>query len=243
MLLVVTGSILFILFRASSTDGNYGPSSFPGRWSVSDHRNAALAVAKKIYVLSLPRRTDRRQEMGRLRKALGLRWRYIDALDMNNQLVGNIMDSVRAIRATRSGPFTWPTDIPPLNERLSAWSPGFLSLSVKTPASRPPVPMLRATKNNSVAAYEPNLPEYMILTPARIACWYTHVSVMEVVANDQSLKDDDAVIILEDDIDMERDIHARLKHVWAYLPKEWDMVHLGMFILADVVRCVHCLAD
>ena len=226
--LVLSGSILFILFQASFTDGNHGLSSLPVLSGFEAERNASLGVAKKIYVLSLPRRTDRRQEMDKLRKALGLRWRYISALDMNDQLVGRIMDSVRAIRATSSGLFSWPVDIPSPNERLSAWSPAFLSLSVKTPSSRPSEPMLCATKNNSVAAYEPNLPEYAILTPARIACWYTHLSVMETVANDKSLKDDDAVIILEDDVDMERDIHARLRHVWTYLPKEWDIVFLGM---------------
>jgi len=33
--------------------------------------------------------------------------------------------------------------------------------------------------------------------------------------------------VLEDDVDMERDIHARLKQVWSYLPKDWDVVFLG----------------
>jgi hypothetical protein len=165
--------------------------------------------------------------MEKLKRALGLQWKYVDALDIKDQLIGKIVDSVRAIRATFSDPFTWP-DMPPLNERLSMWSPGFLSLSAKLPAIHPSESMLCATKNNTVAHYEPNLPEFLILTPARIACWYSHMSVIQTVANDKSLKDDDAVIVLEDDVDMEWDIHARLRHAWTYLPKDWDIVYLGM---------------
>lgn len=226
ILLIVTASIVFLLFQASFQNGNYQLSSL-ARLSGLDP-NATLGVAEKIYVLSLPRRTDRRREMEKLKKALGLRWKYINALDMKTELVEKILDSVRAIRATNNEPFIWPADTPPPDEDLSKWSPGYPLLLTKVPSSRPPEPMLCATNNNSVKFYEPGLPEFLILTPARVACWYSHLSVIQTVANDKSLKDNDTVIVLEDDVDMERDIHARLKHVWTYLPNEWDIVYLGM---------------
>jgi GR25 family glycosyltransferase involved in LPS biosynthesis len=231
ILLIVVGFTLFFLFQVNSPiDGDYS-FSWPGLGGlqvVDQDRNATLGVAK-IYVLSLPNRSDRREDMDRLKKALGLRWGYVDAMDMKNQLVERIMNSVRAIRAKDSGSFIWPADMPPPNEHINPWNPEFLALSSKIPSSHPVPddPMLCATNNNSVASDEPDPPEFRILTPARIACWYSHLSVIETVANDKSLKQDDAVIVLEDDVDMERDIHARLSHVRSYLPEEWDMLYLG----------------
>jgi GR25 family glycosyltransferase involved in LPS biosynthesis len=116
--------------------------------------------------------------------------------------------------------------MPPSNAYINPWSPEF-SLSAKLSDNNQSEPMLCATKNDTVAPYEPNLPEFLIITPSRIACWYSHLSVIEKVANDGSLKDDDAVIVLEDDVDMEWNIHERLRHVWTYLPKDWDIVYLG----------------
>ncbi|KZT64019.1 hypothetical protein DAEQUDRAFT_733160 [Daedalea quercina L-15889] len=38
---------------------------------------------------------------------------------------------------------------------------------------------------------------------------------------------DEVSVILEDDVDMERDIHDRLREVWRSLPDDWDIVFLG----------------
>jgi GR25 family glycosyltransferase involved in LPS biosynthesis len=170
--------------------------------------------------------------MERLKGALGLQWTYVDAMNMKNKLVGRLLSAVRIIRTTETGPFTWPAVMPPSNQYIKPWSTEFFSPSAKiitSPLSETEPPLC-ATENNTVAAYEPNLPEFLLITPARIACWYSQISVIEKIANDRSLKNDDVVIVLEDDIDMERDIHARLKHLWNYLPKEWDIVYLGMRI-------------
>src|ERR1700733_10410746 len=95
--LVLAGYTLYILVQASFSEGPYSFSSLPGlsglRLSDPD-RNATLGVAKQLYVLSLPHRMDRRNEMEKLKKALGLKWKYIDALNMTNSMVGRIMDSV-----------------------------------------------------------------------------------------------------------------------------------------------------
>jgi hypothetical protein len=177
--------------------------------------------------------------MEKLKEALELRWTYVDAMNMKNKLVGSILDAVKSIRTTNSDPFTWPAVMPPPNEYIKPWSNEFFSpLAAKVPTSRlsETETPLCATENNTVAPYEPNLPEFLLITPARIACWYSHLSVIEKVANDRTLKGDDVVIVLEDDVDMERDIHARLRHVWTYLPKEWDIVYLGTRISC---ACTH----
>jgi len=87
--------------------------------------------------------------------------------------------------------------------------------------------MACATQNNSIEPYQPDLPAHKILTASRVACWYSHVSVIVTIANDNTLLANDAVIVLEDDVNMERDIHERLRHVWRFLPADWDIVYLG----------------
>jgi hypothetical protein len=62
----------------------------------------------------------------------------VDAMDMKNQLVERIMNSVRMIRAKDSGSFFWPADIPPPNEHINPWSLGFLASSSEAPTSHPP---------------------------------------------------------------------------------------------------------
>lgn len=233
IILIIAGSVCFLLLLHSRIlDRNYSLSALPfisGLRSepASDYDTLTLGVAKKIYVLSLPHRADRRQEMDKLKEALGLRWRYIGALDSKAQVVEKILDTVRAVRATDDGLFTWPEEMPPVNEHINLWSPGFLSLSAKFPHDSQADPLVSATQNNSFLPFGPNLPEYLILTAARIACWYSHLSVIENVANDESLKANDTVLVLEDDVDMELDIQARLEHLWTFLPKQWDIVYLG----------------
>ncbi|GLB36768.1 hypothetical protein LshimejAT787_0310550 [Lyophyllum shimeji] len=199
------------------------------------HRNQTLGVASKIYVLSLPMRDDRRQDMEHLRKTLDLHWSYIEAIDAENPIVETIMNSVRLIRETypATSSFTWPDDLPPPDKPMDPWSPGFLSptRSVDGQATAHK-PMPCATQNNSIVPYTPDLPEHKILTASRVACWYSHISVISTIANDDTLRGDDAVIVLEDDVDMERDISHRLRRVWSSLPAGWDIVYLG-----------HCWSD
>jgi len=203
-------------------------------WKIlSTDDNATLGVMKKIYVIHLPNRTDRRDEMEQLRRALGLRWTYVEAMPADHRLVGKIMACVSAIRTTmstnaRDTSFVWPEEDPSPGERISPWDPRFLAMMSKIPAWRNfDIPLLKASENYTPAACDHNTPDWLFPMQSEIACWYSHVSVIERIANDASLRDNDAALILEDDVDMERDIHARLKHVWAYLPEEWDIVFLG----------------
>ena len=91
-------------------------------------------------------------------------------------------------------------------------------------------PLTCATQNNTTGQpYATSLPTYMLLTAAKIACWNSHVQLIREIAAhavDHS-PCGDAVLVLEDDIDMEKDIRERLHAVWTALPAEWDVVFLG----------------
>lgn len=247
--LMCAGTVIFLVSQISFSNGRYRIHSWPSstklETSIRD-QNGMLGVAARLYVLSLPSRSDRREDMEELRQILGLRWTYMDAMDTKNVMIQKIMDAVQSLRETNSGqsPFTWPDDIDlfPASQHIGPWSPGFFSAPTSSPSGRLiSQPMLCATKNNSIKPYEPDIPEYLILTPARIACWYSHLSLIEMVANDNTLKEDNTVIILEDDIDMERDIGQRLKHVWTFLPHDWDIVFLGAYCYTPQ-SCIHIIS-
>src|SRR5713101_7655894 len=59
--------------------------------------NNPLDVVSKIYVISLPRRTDRRLQMDRLRDVLHLDWTYRDACEANASVVTTILRQVRVL--------------------------------------------------------------------------------------------------------------------------------------------------
>ncbi|KAF5385641.1 hypothetical protein D9757_005489 [Collybiopsis confluens] len=96
-----------------------------------------------------------------------------------------------------------------------------------------------ATRDFTLAPYSPYLPYHRILTPARVAVWNSHLNLLKRivgeghVAGSASLnRERHITIVLEDDIDMERDIRRRLRQVWKFLPEDWDIVFLG-----------HCWSD
>ncbi|KAH9947372.1 hypothetical protein B0H21DRAFT_692117 [Amylocystis lapponica] len=230
--------------------------------SVSDtHRHDTLGIASEIYVVSLPNRADRRATMERLRLALGLRWTYVSATRFDNPVVTNIMNHVRAGTA-QDGRFTWPDDIDllsrsrvplgfsdsdiwatsaPAGNTLLTASLHFENLDLTLPddSFAPALaPLTCATRDfASGAPYTPSLPAYMLLTPAKVACWYSHLEVIRHIADGGRghrgrgwpgvRERDDVAVVLEDDIDMEHDIAARLSGIWGSLPDEWDIVFLG----------------
>ncbi|ESK85520.1 hypothetical protein Moror_10082 [Moniliophthora roreri MCA 2997] len=69
----------------------------------------------------------------------------------------------------------------------------------------------------------------MFISPARAACWDSHLRVIQSVLDSSSNTSTswDITFILEDDIDMELDIRRRLRPLWERLPVDWDIVFLG----------------
>ncbi|KAJ7449465.1 hypothetical protein B0H11DRAFT_1743605 [Mycena galericulata] len=206
---------------------NFNLASSPGQ------RRAVLPIPSRTYVISLPGRKDRQQQMERLRNLLALQWSYVMAEDSKSAQVSAIMSQVRSIRQEmlkRNGyepnttarlPFEWPEpgtsvpavpfeEIPPLlDSRLVSFDSA---------------PLICATENFTLTPYSPGLPKYRTLSRSRIACWHSHLSVIRRAADHVGPK---ASLILEDDVDMEEDVKERLLSVWGSLPPDWDIVFLG----------------
>ncbi|EMD41462.1 hypothetical protein CERSUDRAFT_90028 [Gelatoporia subvermispora B] len=266
-----------------------------------------LGIASRIYVVSLPRRTDRRVAMERLRQTLDVNWTYVDAVHSDDTAVGNIIEHVRNLREeleassvtgsaddiehvliSEDAEETWPSqelhwlsdpeleslvlsNSPPGTSESDDWSlpvpdaeneslpdtgSPYYDLSGDDPSiyTEPPDdenirssentrhPLTCAIRNYVTGrSWVPSTPAYMILSPAKVACWFSHLQVLRLIADDtaspatwnntdnqsKETQNDDVTIILEDDIDMERDIEERLKTVWSALPPQWDIVFLG----------------
>jgi hypothetical protein len=186
--------------------------------------------------------------METLRRALGLQWTYVDGLQSTNELTQKIWEWVLRVRdgepeilsdddpsydhpSPSSIAFSWPDHIDQL--ALSFVPIDFWSDTVwSTPAAvfnpTPYQPTGCAMHNYHILPFNAELPEHLVLTRARIACWYSHISVIHSIANNKEKDLDGAYIILEDDIDMEKDIVQRLEGLWGSLPQDWDMVFLGL---------------
>lgn len=228
--------------------------------------NRSLNVVSKIYVISLPRRTDRRLHMDRLRDALHLNWTYRDACEANSSVVTTILRQVHVLRgqlAPQPKPgdarmphviisaFDWPHDLedticsretlqpsgadlwtlPSSHGSSDAAVPAEIadpyaftrSPSVQASAVSDPPPLACTSGNDVSAASPPNLPLHRRLTAAKVACWYSHLQTIREIANGK----DEAVLVLEDDIDIERDIKMRFQALLGALPNDWDIVYLG----------------
>lgn len=240
--------------------------------SGSESRSDTLGIASRIFVVSLSRRVDRREQMEILRNSLGARWIYVDAVESQSLSIQRIMDRVRMLRegsitrkpggkilivgtvvpVASSGTFRWPENIDALSSSTQAldfagselWRLSLPTdatktdplttsdLDAKMPASfimtDPPT---CATNDNNIPLFVRGLPEFKILTLAKIACWSSHLSVIRRIVDGSVMTDaaseGDVSVILEDDIDMEWDIQERLAGVWTALPGGWDVVFLG----------------
>ncbi|KAF8174137.1 hypothetical protein K438DRAFT_1849467 [Mycena galopus ATCC 62051] len=198
-------STIYTLAGFSFAPVSFTLGSSPDRRRAGD--SEVLPVPSRTYVISLPRRTDRYQDMERLRTRLGLRWTYTVAEDSQSPWVDGIMSQVQ-YRPTAFGETPAPVPV-----SASDFKP----------------PLTCATENFTLSPYSPRLPEYKILSRSRIACWHSHLSATQGASTHER---DKAVLILEDDVDMEADIKERLSSIWSLLPSDWDIVFLG-----------HCLSN
>ncbi|KAK0207869.1 hypothetical protein DFS33DRAFT_1253176 [Desarmillaria ectypa] len=196
----------------------------------------------KIFVVSLPRRHDRRAQMERLRSFLGLQWTYWDAVEAEDERISTILDKVYSIRSEAANlsidtiserirlPFRWPSNVDTLarsNLSLAAAEALFWTLPSSSSLARQDtsrLPLTCAIADFTILPYDADLLEHKILNAPRVACWESHLSVIKEIAK---LEKDTFGVILEDDVDLEKDIRNRLNRVWTYLPDDWDMVYLG----------------
>ena len=200
-----------------------------------------------IYVISLADRQDRREQMEFLRTIQDLTWTIIDAIPGNATLVKRILDWVVLHRAESKKigtlGFRWPEEIntlsvshEPLKQSGSdTWARTLPSSKPKSGKSSPSTysSLPCAIEDDSIPIFTNATPEWMVLSPAKVACWHSHISAIRRFIERHDSHDhrrgDDVAIILEDDIDMEKDISARLSQVWTFLPAGWDIVFLGKY--------------
>ncbi|KAI0782186.1 hypothetical protein C8Q75DRAFT_801274 [Abortiporus biennis] len=215
-----------------------------------------LGVFSRIFVLSLPNREDRRTDMDRLFNALSLNWTYVNSTTAESQNIQTIMEEVRWKR--RMGheepqhEFSWNfddkeaidgiqdtgLDVVPSNSVARSRRQSRINQELNFTHSTLE-PLTCATGNHTTGPlFDVSLPSYMILSAPKIACWYSHLKVIETIAFDghtpgnNAIQDNSVSLVLEDDIDMELDIEERLRSLWHLLPDGWDMVYLG-----------HCWSD
>lgn len=252
--------------------------SFSTRTSETD-RSKLLGFADKIYVVSLPRRLDRREQIERLSVALDFTFEYLDAVELDTFATESVLDHVmdqREITQRNNSTFAWPKDMDnaarartPLGlDGADLWlSDGFVRQfpgdttrerrRIRKPRLNPTTEkhasLTCSTENNAVIPWTPGLPDYKLLTPGKLSCWYSHLLAVRSAANPGHSADDSrtladglgrpnrgqtdsspgstiTTLILEDDIDMEHDIHQTIKMLWPSLPVSWDIVFLGAFM-------------
>ena len=70
-----------------------------------------------------------------------------------------------------------------------------------------------------------------------VACWYSHLRlIFEAAQRTRNVEigarpwdgKEGVAIVFEDDVDVEWDLRERLEKMWVDLPRDWDIVFLGM---------------
>lgn len=205
-----------------------------------------LAIANEIFVISLPRRLDRRRTIIKLGRFMHLNFDIVNATNADHPDIQRIMRRVRrerqkeaAMDGSSKGAFRepmGPQDLLPYGSdfwTIDASHPLSSDLVDPLPPDDPldpdadhPIPCTRGSP-----FYRPSRPltkesKMTTLSPPMVACWNSHLQVIRRIAE---RPDYQVSIILEDDVDFEWDIEERLKAMWADLPTDWDVVMLGMY--------------
>ena len=234
-----------VIFQHSNAkNASLSEVTMPNSLKTRPQHGIGIADAQ-LYVISLSDRQDRREQMEFLRTIQDLTWTVIDAVPGNATLVSRILDWVAVHRAESNGVlgFRWPEEInafsvshEPLKQSGSdAWAETSPSSKPKSgkfgPSTYSSLPC--AIEDDSIPTFTNGTPEWMVLSSAKVACWHSHISAIRRFVEGHDSQDhrreDDVAIILEDDIDMEKDISTRLSQVWTFLPAGWDIVFLGKY--------------
>lgn len=176
--------------------------------------------------------------MESLSKALQLEWSYFDALDKDDVVVDRILLSVTKQRTNTSTDFKWPKTLEDI-QHVSFFA-DTVADNISTSSNSTPEPLVCATGDNHIPLYanESSIPFHMRLSKGMLACWYSHMRLLiDIVKRVDHIRDaawdgrEGISVVFEDDIDIEWDFKERLENVWAGLPRDWDIVMLGMIIL------------
>lgn len=211
------------------------------------------SIASDIFVVSLPRRQDRRSTMKRTALALNLQFQFVDAIDARHPDITRILARVRQRHwlqhlnpkvATRGsfndanninasqywGSDTWTLD--PSNPLSADVLDPLAPEDLLDPDDDFPIPCARGNPFNPKQATSYNtatatLRASNILSRAIVACWHSHVQVIRRIALASVSSPQQAFIVFEDDVDLEWDFNDRLRVMWPSLPPSWELVMLG----------------
>ncbi|KAF8545942.1 hypothetical protein OG21DRAFT_1491746 [Imleria badia] len=183
---------------------------------ITQHSPNATNASSSLSNVTIPNSPQIRPHLGiallraESKKAVtpGFRWpEEINALSISHEPLKN------------SGADTWAETLP--SSKLEPDEVG--------PSTYSSLPC--AIEDESIPTFTNGTPEWMVLSPAKVACWHSHISAIRRFVQGHDSQDhrreDNVAIILKDDIDMEKDISTQLSQVWASLPAGWDIVFLG----------------
>ncbi|KAK7464308.1 hypothetical protein VKT23_006476 [Stygiomarasmius scandens] len=214
----------------------------------------AWGFVHKTYVISLPHRDDRRVDIDNLMSHFQVsNWVYHDGTYANTPFIQDTMRHVQALRASAEYttetiylPFEWPEDSEETYVSNETIITGPVSLSGaelwKADSVRdvqlPKDPMICAEDNFRLQKFTEELPQWRYLTPERVATYHSHLTAVRRIVDDNAKLgvdlhrepgkvQDHIALVLEDDVDMEVDIEARMAELLPLLPFDWDMLFLG----------------
>lgn len=199
----------------------------------------------KIFVLSLPKRIERRERMTKLAKALELKFEFILATPKESNVIDWIGERIYQIRLLKRACIAKATGMAP--ESIGGGgpeSPWLLGDDVKLlelPSLRDQndggkiwTDLLREDKveglrspigfNTNQALYDPIEPNpRRQVDSAVISTYYNHMRVLQAVVKEGL----GSALILEDDVDLEWDLDRLWANIHRRLPSDWDTVFLG----------------
>lgn len=212
------------------------------RSSDTSPHSKTLGVFDRIYVINLAARDDRRRIMIDLERAMDIEFTWHNATFYEEDVVGRIMGRLRRWRIDNKKDetvgqksedpnqpyvFKWSEDV--FEERDALGVRG-ADLWSEEEEERLGHLEGETTSSNSTAtvlldAYGEDGEEFgkIPLRLSQVACWHSHYNVLRRIAEGN----DEVVLILEDDVDMEWDLDHRLRIMWPFLPRDWDVVMLG----------------
>ncbi|KAJ7266796.1 hypothetical protein C8J57DRAFT_1618197 [Mycena rebaudengoi] len=223
--------------------------------------------AGRIYVINLPSRADRREEMAQLASALDINLTWHNAMHYSEESVSTIVERLwwwrNAHRVHELDPrkdpspfkFEWADDIQRDSDPLGLKGADLWTLPL-VESNLPPLdpipvpddrlPMFTNHGADGMNFYGPDPKDMYPIRPQQAACWKSHYDVLRKIAEGA----DDLAIVLEDDIDMEWTLERRLQYLFHALPSNWDVLMIGNTLSArfapapsDADRTGHCVSN
>ncbi|GAA5823508.1 hypothetical protein JCM5353_006286 [Sporobolomyces roseus] len=205
-----------------------------------------------IYVLSLPTRNDRREQMEQLARAHGLKITFVDAVNKDEPFIRwiaeravevrkerlRIMAEVRGVSESSLGGLhvgnDWlvqtpspdsPTPFPPLID--PRFPSGDWISHLEAHAESNTLHLLKPSNPNiniTEALYDQNerIPGRQV-NEGVISTFWGHTRAMKMISKNR----DKSALILEDDVDVEWDLQRLWSRIERRLPKDWDATLLG----------------